>query len=264
MSASTPLHGIGVLVTRPELQASPLCRLLESRGAHTLRLPAIAIEACPGVREAGAQLGTLDSFDCIVFTSANAVRFGSPLLQTGSRPTLAAIGPATARALSDRGYEVVTLRPQHGFNSEALLADPRFEHLSAQRILLIKGADGRRILEQEFARRGAQVDTIDVYRRIPASPTAADLAAVEAAFDAGRIHVITATSLEVGKRLLEIVPAQVRAQLQSAHWLVPGERVASGLREHGLHAPLLTAASAEDQELVAALERWRAGGASAA
>jgi hypothetical protein len=38
---------------------------------------------------------------------------------------------------------------------------------------------------------------------------------------------------------------------------VPGERVASGLREMGLRAPLLQAESAEDQDLVAALLRWR-------
>ncbi len=258
-----PLHGIGVLVTRPELQATRLCRLLEARGAHTLRLPAIEIKPGADMCDTRTRIGPFAAFDCIVFTSANAVRFGSPLLQPDSSLTLAAIGPATARALKDRGYEV-TLLPQHGFTSETLLADPRFEHLSAQRILLIRGADGRQLLELEFSRRGAQVVSVDVYRRVPASPSAADLAAVEAAFDAGQIHVITATSLDVGKCLLDIVPAKICTHLQNAHWLVPGERVAAGLREHGLRAPLLTAASAEDQDLVAALERWRSGGASAA
>ena len=36
------LQGVGVLVTRPEQQAMPLCRLLEIEGASTLRLPAVA------------------------------------------------------------------------------------------------------------------------------------------------------------------------------------------------------------------------------
>ena len=39
------LHGVGVLVTRPEHQAMPLCRLLELQGASTLRLPALEIKA---------------------------------------------------------------------------------------------------------------------------------------------------------------------------------------------------------------------------
>ena len=37
----------------------------------------------------------------------------------------------------------------------------------------------------------------------------------------------------------------------------PGERVAAGLRALGLQAPQLVADSAEDQDLVAALVRWR-------
>jgi uroporphyrinogen-III synthase len=128
---------------------------------------------------------------------------------------------------------------------------------------LIKGADGRAALAQELTRRGAHVTAIDVYRRVPATPSAAELATVQAEFETGRLHVITATSLDVGKHLLELVPAQLHAQFQRAHWLVPGERVATGLRERGLRAPVLTAASAEDQDLVAALARWRSSASEA-
>jgi hypothetical protein len=49
----------------------------------------------------------------------------------------------------------------------------------------------------------------------------------------------------------------LRTEFERAHWLVPGGRVAAGLRELGLQAPLLKADSAEDQDLVAALVRWR-------
>src|ERR1700675_2825418 len=98
------LHGVGVLVTRPEQQAMPLCRLLESQGASTLRLPALEIRAVGNRRETAAQLGALDNFDVIIFTSANAVRFGASLLDQKRDLTLAAIGPATARALNKAGY----------------------------------------------------------------------------------------------------------------------------------------------------------------
>ena len=46
-------------------------------------------------------------------------------------------------------------------------------------------------------------------------------------------------------------------EFERVHWLVPGERIAAGLRERGLSAPLLQAESAEDHDLVAALVRWR-------
>jgi uroporphyrinogen-III synthase len=98
------LHGVGVLVTRPEQQAAPLCRLLEIQGASTLRLPAIEIKAVGNRRHTAAELGALQDFDVIIFTSANAVRFGAPLLDQKRDLTLAAIGPATARALNQAGW----------------------------------------------------------------------------------------------------------------------------------------------------------------
>ncbi len=113
------------------------------------------------------------------------------------------------------------------------------------------------MLDAELSRRGASVVAVDVYRRVPASPSAAELAAVRLEFVSGRLQVITATSLEVGQRLLDFAKDELRAQFQQAVWLVPGERVAAGLHDSGLNAPILTAASAEDQDLVTALVRWR-------
>src|SRR5271170_1539877 len=98
------LHGVGVLVTRPEQQAMPLCRLLEIQGASTFRLPGVEIKP----RERGgtltARLGALEDFDLIIFVSANAVRFGAALLGQKRELTLAAVGPATAHALNQAGY----------------------------------------------------------------------------------------------------------------------------------------------------------------
>jgi hypothetical protein len=42
------------------------------------------------------------------------------------------------------------------------------------------------------------------------------------------------------------------------HWVVPSERVAQSLREGGVKGPSLLARSADDQDLVSALIRWRA------
>src|SRR5258707_6915100 len=93
------LQGVGVLVTRPEQQAMPLCRLLEIEGASTLRLPAIEIKPIGNRRETAAQLGALADFDVIVFTSSNALRFLASLLDQQRDPTLAAIRAPTGLAL---------------------------------------------------------------------------------------------------------------------------------------------------------------------
>jgi uroporphyrinogen-III synthase len=261
-----PLHGIGVLVTRPEFQAMPLCRILESLGATTLRLPAIEIKPLKDRRALMEQLGVLENFDVILFTSANAVRFGVSFLDQKRDLRLAALGPATSRALNQAGYRVA-IQPGESFDSEALLSHPGLERVAGHRILIIKGNHGRDLVQRELTRRGATVVCADVYQRVPATLSAAALEAVQERFAAGEMQVITATSLEIGAALLKLAPLgpeqlglappDLRSEFERAHWLVPGARVAAGLRELGLKAPLLRADSAEDQDLAAALVRWR-------
>jgi uroporphyrinogen-III synthase len=234
----------------------PLCRLLESLGATTLRLAAVEIKPLKDRRALTEQLGGLENFDVILFTSANAVRFGVSFLDQKRDLTLAALGPATSRALNQAGYRVA-VQPGESFDSEGLLSHPRLDHVAGHRILIIKGTHGRDLLQLELTRRGATVVCAEVYERVPATLSAAALEAVLERFAAGALQVITATSLAIGAALLEIAPLELRGEFERAHWLVPGERVAAGLRELGLKAPLLQADSAEDQDLAAALIRWR-------
>ncbi len=253
-----PLQDVGVLVTRPRQQAGPLCRLLEARGASAFGFPTLEIKPLTDRRALAARLGALEDFDLIVFLSSNAVKFGAMLLDQKRDLPLAAIGPATSRALNQAGYRVA-VQPAGGFDSENLLRHPQLEHLARNRILLVKGSGGREFLQDELSRRGAQVTIAEVYRRERANPSAADLSALEALFAEGAIHVITATSAETADNLLELTPSSLRGDLERARWVVPSERVAARLRERGVSGTLLPADSAEDHDLVEAIVRWRAG-----
>jgi uroporphyrinogen-III synthase len=234
----------------------PLCRMLQNQGATTLRMPVVEIRPLKDRRVLAEQVGALENFDVIIFNSANAVRFGVSFLDQKRDLTLAAVGPASARALNQAGYRVA-IQPLGSFDTEGLLAHPRLAHVAGHRILLVKGSGGRLLLQQELTRRGAAVVSAEVYERVPLTPDAALLAGLQERLAAGEMQVITATSLEIAGRLLELASPALRAEFERAHWLVPGERVAAGLRELGLRAPLLQADSAEDQDLVAALIRWR-------
>lgn len=246
-----PLRGVGVLVTRPAHQANRLCRLLEAQGADAYPFAAIQIEPIAPQAAAG-------SFDLVVFVSANAVRFGTALLQSHREAPLAAVGPATARALIELGHRV-SIQPTGGFDSESLLADSRLRDLAGRRLLLVKGVGGRRLLEQGLTARGASVEVADVYRRAQAAPAAARLKELEDRFAAGRLHVVTATSAEIAAALWGCVTFELQAHLQRVPWLVPSDRVAQAVCALGIEAPLLRAASADDQDLVAELLRWRSG-----
>ncbi len=256
------LRGLGILVTRPEAQAEPLCRLLEARGAVAHRLPALRIEPLEEPAVAAASADALVDADLIIFVSANAVRHGAAVLARTRGLSLAAIGPATARSLNEAGQPVSVL-PAGGFDSERLLADPALQRPAGRRIVLVKGEGGRDHLERELAARGASGPTSAVNGRRPATPGPERLRAVRELFEAGAVGVVTATSLEIATALLGMADAGLRGRFETAHWLVPGARVAAGLARLGLGAPVLQAASAEDQDLVDALLAWRAGPSSA-
>jgi uroporphyrinogen-III synthase len=251
------LHGVGVLVTLPQQQAGPLCRLLQTRGASTFRFPAIDIKPLTDRRALAARLGALEDFDLIIFLSSNAVRFGAVVLEQKRDLPLAAIGPATARALNQAGYRVA-VQATGGFDSESLLRHPKLEHLASNRILLVKGSGGREYLQDELTRRGARVTIADVYRRERANPSSGELSALEALFAERAIQVITATSAETADNLLELATPSLRGDFDSVRWVVPSARVAARLRERGVPGTPLLADSAEDHDLVEAIVRWRA------
>jgi len=251
------LQGVTVLVTRPERQAGPLCGLLEVEGATVIRLPALNIKPLSVGPDLLARIGPLDALDLVVFTSANAVHFGSFLVE-GRGPTpppaLAAIGPATARAMQQLGLVAIT--PTEGFDSERLLELPILASPLGRRILIVKGSQGRELLQDRLIAGGAQVVVAEVYERARAVYDEAELSVLRALSGSG-IDVVTATSVDVAVALLDIVTPPLREQLERVHWLVPSARVAAAMRARGLSAPLIQATSAEDHDLVAAIKRWR-------
>ena len=250
-----PLDGVGILITRPSHQAAALCRLFEVEGAAVTRFPAIEIQPLADTRRA-ARLGAIGDFDLIIFASANAVRYGAALLEQQRDLPLAAIGPATARALNHAGYRV-SIQPREGFDSESLLRHPKLNSIAGRRVLLVKGQGGRELLQDELQRRGAALTLAEVYRRECRMAAADELRALESRFERREIQVITATSGEIGGNLLVLATPALRRYFDAAHWLVPSARVADVLRQGGLEAPIVRAASAEDQDLVSAVVRWR-------
>ena len=101
------------------------------------------------------------STELAVFTSAEAVRAwragGGELLCNN----IWAVGAASARQLAECGLSARVPEPA---SSEGLL-DALPEDLSGQRVALIKGAGGRRLLARELRARGAVVQIICTYRR---------------------------------------------------------------------------------------------------
>ena len=106
-----------VLVTRSPGQASELATQLRERGLEPVLVPAIEIGPPSSFGALDDALARFSAFQWVIFTSANAVEALQERLDVlglsahgvfgaGSSPRIAAIGPATARALESIGLQV--------------------------------------------------------------------------------------------------------------------------------------------------------------
>ncbi|RMG55103.1 MAG: uroporphyrinogen-III synthase [Gammaproteobacteria bacterium] len=68
--------------------------------------------------------------------------------------------------MTGQGWPVDLVAPPP-YNSEALLGLPELQDLHGQRLLLLRGEGGRRHLAETLRSRGAQLDEVACYRRLP-------------------------------------------------------------------------------------------------
>ena len=255
---SAPLDGLTIVVTRPAAQATPFVDLATQAGARCIRFPAIAIERVP------LPADTLDEvarnrWDWAIYTSTNAVDAVSDALggQLPAARRSAAVGRATARALERSGVDVA-LRP-HTADSEGLLASPDLLAVAGAHVLLVKGVGGRDVLRETLTSRGAHVRPLEVYRRQRCEPTHEARAQLHAALvERDARCVVAVTSAEVLEALLQLVEGTDAPLLRSRPLLLPGSRVAATARRLGWSGPLVQAATAEDDEMLRAVQQFAA------
>ena len=256
---SAELAGITVVVTRPAHQSAAITAALEARGARVIRFPAIRIEALDF--DAGSAAPVPDEHDWVVYTSVNAVAQGLARLAPSRRARIAAIGPATARALEAAGLRV-DARPRTGADSEGLLALPEFAAPRGLRMLVLRGRGGRELLRTELERRGASVQVAELYQRLPVVPAPADVALLAAAL-AGPSPYVAVNSVDLLQALAGIVPAGLGPALRAAALVVPGARVAAAARAAGWRGAIVEAASAEDGAMIGAIVTHAGRGSAA-
>ncbi|MBU1611502.1 MAG: uroporphyrinogen-III C-methyltransferase [Proteobacteria bacterium] len=191
-----PLLGKGVVVTRAREQASGLVRTLGDLGAKVYEFPTITIESLDDYAEVETEILRLAHWDWCVFTSVNGVKkFFEQLDIIGldarifAGIEIAAIGPATADALRERG-----IKPD--FVPEKYVAEHVVEGLLARgvkgkRVLIPRAKVAREVLPEELARAGAEVKILPVYET---KLTEEDPAEIVTALEKGKLNYVTFTS----------------------------------------------------------------------
>jgi len=166
-----PLFGKKIVVTRDHRQAAELAGPLSELGAEAILLPAIEIREPEDHSALDHAIARLRTYDWLIFTSVNGVRYFMERLDRSARDLRAlssvkicAIGPAT-RAAVEALHLKVDLMPQE-YVAESLVAAFTDEHLNGRRILLPRAAVARDLVPKELERRGASVEVVEAYRTV--------------------------------------------------------------------------------------------------
>jgi uroporphyrinogen-III synthase len=262
VNSALPLAGRRIVVTRPAGQAEGLSLLIRQAGGEPLELPAIEICDLADLAPFYNVADRLESFNCAIFVSRNAVRKALALLaeRRAGRPwparlRVATVGAGSREELSARGFTAV-IAPAGQSDSEALLALPELIGVAGQRIVIFRGEGGRKYLAETLVARGAAVEQAACYRR--ALPEAGS-AALAAAWAGGKVDAIMVSSGEGLVNLLEMLGEDGARRLAATALVVPHRRVADEAARLGLGRVVI--AGPGDAQMAAALVAYF-GGAS--
>jgi uroporphyrinogen-III synthase len=169
-SQSTPLKGVRILVGRARHQASALSSELRTLGAQVLEVPFIEIRKPRSLRPLDSALKNLASYDWLILTSVNGVeamweRIEKLNLHARDFANLrvAAIGPATKKAMEDRGVKVAVVPKE--YIAESVVRSLRSK-VKGKRVLLVRAKVARDVIPRELRKAGAGVDVVEAYQTI--------------------------------------------------------------------------------------------------
>jgi uroporphyrinogen-III synthase len=231
ITASLPLRGRGIAVTRPAQQAFALSAAIKAAGGTPILFPALEITDAPDPAALLQLIERLDSFDLAIFVSPNAVvramQAVRPRGEWPSRVRVAAIGAGTVRALLENGVAEV-IAPDARYDSETLLALDDLQAARGKRVVIFRGNGGRELLADTLRARGAHVEYAECYRR---GKPDIDAAILLEPWARNALHAVTVTSSEGLRNLFEMVGASAGGCLRLTPLFVPHERIAAAARE---------------------------------
>jgi uroporphyrinogen-III synthase len=169
-----PLLHQEIILTRADGQMSALSEPLQSLGARTIACPSIAIhpmDSQEALIEIDQEIHQLLSYDWVIFTSVNGVRYFLERLyalgldmRAFKNAKIACIGSATAKALKQWGLNT-DLVPK-AYVAESLIE--AFESMDSEslgkRVLIPRALEAREILPAYLRSKGLFVKVLTVYQ----------------------------------------------------------------------------------------------------
>jgi len=201
-----PLFGKRIVVTRAREQASDFLACLSELGAECVEFPTIEVIPPSSWKELDRAIGNLESYQWLVFTSVNGVKYFFDRLEDSGQDVrnlkgirIAAIGPKTADAIHGKGVKP-DLVPEE-YRAEAVVEAFRKHRVAGSRILLPRAAEAREVLPRELEKMGATVEVVEAYRTVKPE---GDRDEIRAMLGKGDIHMVTFTSSSTVNNFMEM------------------------------------------------------------
>jgi uroporphyrinogen III methyltransferase / synthase len=233
--AQRPLAHQRVLLLRPAQQADVTAEAVRARGAEPVVFPVIEIADPVDPEAVRHAVRNLESYDWVVFTSANGVERCHRALESAGasfRTTrVAAIGPKTAEALETRGHRVALVAPRYVAED---LARALLEHGPPRRVLLLRAFAAREVLPDLLREAGTQVDVVPVYETRPAGSERA--AALRELFVTGAVDVVLFTASSTVSATVDLLGDRAAELLARVIVASIGPVTGETLRERGIRA----------------------------
>lgn len=254
-SKTKPLQGTRVLVGRARHQAGALSTELRKLGAQVLEIPFIEIRKPHSFRTLDSALKNLRTYDWLILTSVNGVeamwnrlakilsRSQRPLSVQKASPAsiglrVAAIGPATKKAIEQRGTKVDVMPNE--YIAESVVRSLK-NRVKGKRVLLVRAKVARDVIPRELRRAGAHVDVVEAYETVVPQSSRRRL---QAALKNPKKHpdVVTFTSSSTVKNFVKLLGttrgAKFRSTLDGVRMASIGPVTTQTLREFGLEADI--------------------------
>lgn len=205
------------LITRPQDKAEATKQMFNRAGLDAFVCPAQKIVML------NPKLDRQKHYTAAIVTSTYAASWF--VQQNLNVDNIIAIGKATQKGiLSHHAYrEKRVLLPDES-NSESVLNIPSLLSVEGQNILLVKGVDGRDLLETQLTQRNANVDIMETYRR---QSNISDL--LIRRVEELPIKCIIVTSTEIAGLIITHLGHE---WLSTKSWIAASERIANFIKAH--------------------------------
>lgn len=237
-----PLFGQRVLVTREHSEGF---EPLEDLGAEIVEFHTIRIVPPDDWSELDRAIEKIDSYNWLVLTSVNGVKFFFRRLIEKERDIrdlkgvrICAIGTKTAEAIRKHGIKVDLVPKQ--FNAEGLVnafvEANNSKRLDGVRILLPRAQDARAVFPEKIAELGGEIDIFTAYK---AEKPATHGKRMKRFLKEGKITIATFTSAATFNNYMEIMGEDAIELLRDVTIAVIGPVTAKAVEKAGLKVDIM-------------------------